>query len=124
MTFQLYNTKNLRRDCSTDLKSQPGLQLVACLLVELTWYSSEHQTEDVLGLRLDDTPVRSGDLDHLLKPSQGAESLPSQLPPQNTEADMARQDSGNGSPGADRNPQHPRHAEASATAMECPTGEK
>ncbi|VDL93291.1 unnamed protein product [Schistocephalus solidus] len=30
---------------------------------------------------------------------------------------MARQDPGHGSPGADRNPQHPRHAVASATAM-------
>ncbi|VDL97592.1 unnamed protein product [Schistocephalus solidus] len=35
---------------------------------------------------------------------------------------MARQDPGHGSPGADRNPQHPRHAEASATAMERPPG--
>ncbi|VDL86200.1 unnamed protein product [Schistocephalus solidus] len=31
---------------------------------------------------------------------------------------MASPDPGNGSPGADRNPQHPRYAEASATAME------
>ncbi|VDM05629.1 unnamed protein product [Schistocephalus solidus] len=46
----------------------------------------------------------------LLKPSQEAESLPSQLPPQNTEAEIARQDPGHGSPGADRNPQSPRHA--------------
>ncbi|VDL95760.1 unnamed protein product [Schistocephalus solidus] len=33
---------------------------------------------------------------------------------------MARQVRGHGSPGADRNPQHPCHAEASATAMERP----
>ncbi|VDL90800.1 unnamed protein product [Schistocephalus solidus] len=33
---------------------------------------------------------------------------------------MARQDPGYGSPGADGNPQHPRHAEARATAMERP----
>ncbi|VDL92979.1 unnamed protein product [Schistocephalus solidus] len=33
---------------------------------------------------------------------------------------MARQDPGHESPGADRNSQHPRHAEASATAMERP----
>ncbi|VDM05471.1 unnamed protein product [Schistocephalus solidus] len=31
---------------------------------------------------------------------------------------MARQNPGHGSPRADLNPQHPRHAEASATAME------
>ncbi|VDL92416.1 unnamed protein product [Schistocephalus solidus] len=86
-------------------------------------YSPEHQTEDVKGRRLDDTPLRSGDLDRLLEPSQEAESFPSQLPPQNTEAEMARQDPGHGSPGADRNPQHPRHAEASETAMERPPGE-
>ncbi|VDL85886.1 unnamed protein product [Schistocephalus solidus] len=35
---------------------------------------------------------------------------------------MARQDPGHRSPGADQNPQHPRHAEASATAMEWPPG--
>ncbi|VDL88665.1 unnamed protein product [Schistocephalus solidus] len=61
-----------------------------------------------------------GYLDHLHEPSKEAESLPSQLPPQNTKTEMARQDPGYGSPGADRNPQHPRHAEASATAMERP----
>ncbi|VDL87144.1 unnamed protein product [Schistocephalus solidus] len=33
---------------------------------------------------------------------------------------MARQDPGQGSPGEDWNPQHPHHAEASATAMEQP----
>ncbi|VDL97958.1 unnamed protein product [Schistocephalus solidus] len=33
------------------------------------------------------------------------DGLPSQLPPQNTEAQMARQDPGHGSPGADWNPQ-------------------
>ncbi|VDM01249.1 unnamed protein product [Schistocephalus solidus] len=33
---------------------------------------------------------------------------------------MARQDPGHGSPGADWDPQHPRHAEASATAMDQP----
>ncbi|VDL90803.1 unnamed protein product [Schistocephalus solidus] len=31
---------------------------------------------------------------------------------------MARQESGQGNPGVDRNPQHPRHAEESATAMD------
>ncbi|VDL99833.1 unnamed protein product [Schistocephalus solidus] len=41
--------------------------------------------------------------------SQEAESIPSQLPPLNTEAEMARQDPGHGSSGADRNPQHPHH---------------
>ncbi|VDL90839.1 unnamed protein product [Schistocephalus solidus] len=35
---------------------------------------------------------------------------------------MARQDPRHGSPGADRNPQHLCHAEASATAMERPPG--
>ncbi|VDL87968.1 unnamed protein product, partial [Schistocephalus solidus] len=44
------------------------------------------KTENVLGRPLDDTPLRSGDLDRLLEPSQEAESLSSQLPPQNTEA--------------------------------------
>ncbi|VDL99143.1 unnamed protein product [Schistocephalus solidus] len=63
------------------------------------------------------------DLERLLEPSQEAESLPSQQPPQKPEAEMARQDAGHGSPGADRNPQHPRHVEASATAMEWPPGE-
>ncbi|VDL99374.1 unnamed protein product, partial [Schistocephalus solidus] len=77
--------------------------------------------EDVQGRRLDDTPLRSGNPDRLLEPSHEAESILSQLPPQNTEAEMARQDPGHGSPGADRNPQHPCHAEASATAMERPT---
>ncbi|VDL96795.1 unnamed protein product [Schistocephalus solidus] len=42
------------------------------------------------------------------------------LPPQKTEAEMARQDPGHGSPRANRNPQHPRHAEASASAMKRP----
>ncbi|VDL92673.1 unnamed protein product, partial [Schistocephalus solidus] len=60
------------------------------------------------------------ELDRILEPSQDAESPPSQLLPQKTEAKMVRQDPGHGSPGTDRNPQHPRHAEASATAMERP----
>ncbi|VDM04465.1 unnamed protein product, partial [Schistocephalus solidus] len=93
------------------------------LRVESLRYSPEHQTEDVQGRRLYDTPLRSGDLNRLLEPSQEAESLSSQLPPQNTEAEMARQDPGHGSPGVDWNPQHPRHAEASATAMEPPPGQ-
>ncbi|VDM03775.1 unnamed protein product [Schistocephalus solidus] len=38
------------------------------------------------------TLIRSGGLDHLLEVIQEAESLPSQLILQNTEADMARQD--------------------------------
>ncbi|VDL97102.1 unnamed protein product [Schistocephalus solidus] len=76
--------------------------------------------ENVQGRRLDDTPLRSGDLELLLEPNQETESLPSQLPPQNTEAEMARQDPGHGRPGADQNPQVPHHAEASATAIEWP----
>ncbi|VDM00079.1 unnamed protein product [Schistocephalus solidus] len=48
--------------------------------------------------RLDDTPLPSGDLDRRLETNQEAESLPSQLPPKNTEAEMARQDPGHGSP--------------------------
>ncbi|VDM05324.1 unnamed protein product [Schistocephalus solidus] len=76
--------------------------------------------EDVQGSCLDDTPLRSGDLDRLLEPSQEAESLPSPLPPQDTKAEMARQDTRHESLGADRNPQHPRHAEASVTVMERP----
>ncbi|VDL91137.1 unnamed protein product [Schistocephalus solidus] len=55
----------------------------------------------VPGRRLDEAPLRSGDLDRLLEPSQEAESLPSWLRPQNTEAEMARQDPGHGSLGAD-----------------------
>ncbi|VDL96840.1 unnamed protein product [Schistocephalus solidus] len=84
--------------------------------------SPKHQTEDVKGRRLDDTPLWSGDLDRLLELIQEAESLPSHLPPQNTEAQMARQDAGYGSPRADRNPQHPRHAEVSVTEMEQSSG--
>ncbi|VDL95171.1 unnamed protein product [Schistocephalus solidus] len=69
-----------------------GLRPAAVLSVESPQYSPEHQTEDVQGRRLDDTPSWSGDQDRILEPSQEAESLPSQLPPQNTEAEMARQD--------------------------------
>ncbi|VDL85428.1 unnamed protein product [Schistocephalus solidus] len=76
--------------------------------------------EDAQGRRLDHTPLQSGDLDRLLEPSQAVESIPSQLPLQNTEAEMARRDPGHGSPGTDRNTQHPRHAEASVSAMERP----
>ncbi|VDL90150.1 unnamed protein product [Schistocephalus solidus] len=71
---------------------------VGGLHVESPWYSPEHQPQNVQGRRLDDTPLRSGDLDHLLEPSQEAESLPSQLPPQNPKLRwqdrirMARQD--------------------------------
>ncbi|VDM05683.1 unnamed protein product [Schistocephalus solidus] len=85
--------------------------------------SRNTRIDDVQGRRLDDTPLRSGDFDRLLEPSQETESIPSQLPPHNTEAEVARQDPGHGSPEADQNPQHPRHAEASATAMERPPGE-
>ncbi|VDL89782.1 unnamed protein product [Schistocephalus solidus] len=38
----------------------------------------------------------------------------------NTEVEMGCQDPGHGHSGADQNPQHPRHAEASATVMERP----
>ncbi|VDL98935.1 unnamed protein product [Schistocephalus solidus] len=44
------------------------------------------------------------------------------MPPQNTKTEMARQDPGHGSPGDVRNPQHPRHAEDNATAMERQPG--
>ncbi|VDL97275.1 unnamed protein product [Schistocephalus solidus] len=83
------------------------------LRAESPRYSPEQQTEDVQGHLLDDTPVRSGDLDILLEPSQEAASALSQMPQQNTEAEMARQDPGHERPGADRNPQHPCHAAAS-----------
>ncbi|VDL98979.1 unnamed protein product [Schistocephalus solidus] len=62
---------------------------------------------DVQGRRLDDTPLRSGDLERLLEPSQEAKSLPSQLPPENTEAEMAKLDPGNGCPGADQHGEDP-----------------
>ncbi|VDM02248.1 unnamed protein product [Schistocephalus solidus] len=65
--------------------SAPGLG------VESPLDSPEHQTEYVHHRRLVDTPLRSGDLDRLLEPSKEAESLPYQLPPQNTEAEMAGQ---------------------------------
>ncbi|VDM02688.1 unnamed protein product [Schistocephalus solidus] len=88
-TFQAVTQhENRRQGCSTDLQSQSGLRPAAGLHVESPRYSPEHQTEDVQGRRLYDTPLRSGDLDRLLEPSQEAESLPSQLPPQNTEAEM------------------------------------
>ncbi|VDM03765.1 unnamed protein product [Schistocephalus solidus] len=77
---------------------------------------------DLEGHRLDDTPVRSEVLERLLEPDKVAESIPSQLPPQNTEAEMARQEPAHGSPVADRNPQHLRHAEASATTTVRPPG--
>ncbi|VDM02327.1 unnamed protein product [Schistocephalus solidus] len=103
-----------------DQRAKPGLRPAAGLRVESPRYSPEHQTEDVQGRRLDDTPLRSGNLDRLLEPSQETEPLSSQLPPQNTGTEMARQDTGHGSPEADRNPQHQRHAKASATAIERP----
>ncbi|VDL91759.1 unnamed protein product [Schistocephalus solidus] len=68
--------------------------------------------------RLDDTPLRSRDLNRLLETSQKSESPPSQLPPQTTEAVMVTQDPGHQSPKVERSTQHPHHAEASATAME------
>ncbi|VDL91235.1 unnamed protein product [Schistocephalus solidus] len=105
---------------SMDLFVTGCLRPTAALRLESPRYSPEHQTEEVQGRRLDDTPLRSGDLDRLLEPSQEIESLISQLPPQNTEAEMSRQDPGHGSPGADRNPQHARQAEASAPAVERP----
>ncbi|VDM01776.1 unnamed protein product [Schistocephalus solidus] len=115
--------ENRRRGRSTDLQCRSGLQPAAGLRLEPPCYSPEEQPEDVQGRCLDEPPLRNGDLDRLFKPSQEAESLPSQLPPQNTEAEMAGQDPGHRSPGLDRNPRHPRHAEASATARERPPGE-
>ncbi|VDL96457.1 unnamed protein product [Schistocephalus solidus] len=64
---------------------------------------------------------------HLMKPerqcrhstcSQEDESNPSQLRPRNSGAEMVRQDPGYGNIGANRNPQHPRHAEVNAIVME------
>ncbi|BHF65442.1 hypothetical protein SprV_0200845200 [Sparganum proliferum] len=46
----------------------------------------------------------------------------SQLPSQNTEAEMAEQDPGHGSPTKDRQNQYLRHDEATAAAMEKPSG--
>ncbi|VDM03431.1 unnamed protein product [Schistocephalus solidus] len=62
-------------------------------------------------------------MDRLLQPIQEAKSLPSKLPPQNTEPEIDIQDPGHGSPGANRNHKHPYHAEAGETAMEWPPGE-
>ncbi|VDL94588.1 unnamed protein product [Schistocephalus solidus] len=63
-----------------DLQNQKGFRPNTGLRLESPRYSPEHQTEDVEGRRFDDTHLRSGDLERLLKPSQEAESLPSQLP--------------------------------------------
>ncbi|VDM02474.1 unnamed protein product [Schistocephalus solidus] len=98
-------------------------QLKMGLRLESSRYSCEQQTDDVQGCRLDVNPLWSRELDRLLEPSQEAESLPSQLPPPNTKFEMARHDPGHGSPATDRNPQHPCHAEANATAMERSAGE-
>nr|VZI34045.1 unnamed protein product [Spirometra erinaceieuropaei] len=46
----------------------------------------------------------------------------SQSPSQNTEAEMAEQDPGHGSPTKDRQIQYQRHAEATVAAMEQPSG--
>ncbi|VDM01452.1 unnamed protein product [Schistocephalus solidus] len=67
--------ENRGRGCSTEPQNQSGPR------VESPRYSPVHQTEDVQRRRLDDTPLRSRDLDHLPKPSQEDESLPSQLSP-------------------------------------------
>uniref|UniRef100_A0A0X3PLU5 Uncharacterized protein n=1 Tax=Schistocephalus solidus TaxID=70667 RepID=A0A0X3PLU5_SCHSO len=80
-------------------------------------HSPEHQTEDIQGCRLDDTPLWSGDLNHLVEPNQESESLLSQLPRQKTEAEMARHDPRYGSPGADWNRHRPHDTEASGAAM-------
>ncbi|VDM03666.1 unnamed protein product [Schistocephalus solidus] len=80
--------ENPRRGCSTDLQSQPGLRPATGRHVESSRYSLEQQTEDVQGHRLECPILWSGDLDRLLEPSQEAESFPSQLPPQNSEAEM------------------------------------
>ncbi|VDL90928.1 unnamed protein product [Schistocephalus solidus] len=113
--------ENQCEGCLKDLQNQSVFRSPAGLHVESARYSPEHQTEDVKDRRFDDTPLRSGDLECLLKSRKEAESLPSQLPPQNTKAELAKQDPGHGSPGVDRNLQRSRHAEASATAMEQPS---
>ncbi|VDL94893.1 unnamed protein product [Schistocephalus solidus] len=71
----------------------------------------------VQGSLLDDILLWSGILECLREPSQETESRPSQLPPQHTEAEMAKQDPGHGSLGANRNPQHPHHVVTRATAI-------
>ncbi|VDL88861.1 unnamed protein product [Schistocephalus solidus] len=71
-------------------KASQAFRPAAGLRAESPQYSPEHQTENVQGHLLGDTLLRSGKLDRLLEPIQEAESLPSQLPPQNTEAEMAR----------------------------------
>nr|VZI08042.1 unnamed protein product [Spirometra erinaceieuropaei] len=57
------------------LQSQPDIWPAASLRVRLPQHPTECQTENIQRRRPDDTPVRSGDLDSLLKPCQEPQLL-------------------------------------------------
>ncbi|VDL90066.1 unnamed protein product [Schistocephalus solidus] len=122
----LYKRKGNRQLCDNhrgiSLLSIAGKSFARILLNRLNGHLERGLLPESQCHRLDDTPLWIGDLHRLLERGQEAKSLSSQLPPQNTEAELARQDPGHGSPGAERNPQHPRHGEASATAIKRQPG--
>ncbi|BHF57533.1 hypothetical protein SprV_0100047500 [Sparganum proliferum] len=83
----------------------------------------KYQAKDAQSCHFDDTAVWCGNLDSLQEAGAKAEPLPSQLSSTNTKAKGAGQDPWHGSSVADRDPQHLRHAGATATTMERPPRE-
>nr|VZI54186.1 unnamed protein product [Spirometra erinaceieuropaei] len=97
-------------------------------LQECVW--NRHDLQMNTKLKMNKTVVLTallygaGDLKRLRRPCQEAQLLSFRLPPRNTESEMAGEDPGHGNPGTNRNSQHPRHAETTATAMERSSAEK
>nr|VZH91294.1 unnamed protein product [Spirometra erinaceieuropaei] len=113
---------NRWRSRSQDLESQSSLRTPPKHSLESPRSPTEHKAEYVQGRHPADVTVRSRDMDGVHETGTPNEPLPPQLSPSHPEAELAGSNPRHGSTGTNGNPQHLRHTETNAAALERPPG--
>nr|VZI24072.1 unnamed protein product [Spirometra erinaceieuropaei] len=109
-----------KRSRQQDLESQSSLRSPPKHSLESSRSSAEHEAEDVQGRHPADATLRSRDMDGVHEAGTPTEPLPPQLSPSHPEAELAGSNPRHGSTGTNWNPQHLRHTETNAAALERP----
>ncbi|VDM01895.1 unnamed protein product [Schistocephalus solidus] len=102
-------------------QSQPSLLTHAQHHLESTRSPPQHQAQEAQSCHIANAAVSSRDLDGVRETGTESTPLLTQLPPQNTEAEMLRQIPVHRRVGTSRPPQHLHPNETTATALERPT---
>ncbi|BHF60734.1 hypothetical protein SprV_0100370000 [Sparganum proliferum] len=101
-------------------EGQPSLRLSLRHSLESTQAPHQHQTEDVQSGHPAEAVLWGEYLDGVQEAGRKTQPSPSQLSPPDIEAEVAGPDPGQRRTGMDGNPQHLRHVETAANALERP----